>query len=216
MKRSFLSVILITMLAMSLMVGCAADDETLGSGSSECAAYVNAAMACHPETFASLSDLTGDELVAAIATYCDTMMAADVGDADGDETSAHPEFCCAKYADECNQFDACVVNPEACDNSDLVPQKCVEDNCLGASMCNSTDEWAACEVLCTTDEGNSNYYNEDCPGSDEFMTLKEGACETVACDNDQDCENLGNCDDPDKSSTKAFKCNDDSFCVRDI
>ena len=86
---------------------------------------------------------------------------------------------------------------------------CIDDDCPGASLCNASDE---CEVLCFDDES----YNEDCPDAYGFMTEKYGDCEPVPCDDDDDCLDLGNCDDPDNSSHKEFICDTNNQCKRDI
>jgi len=85
---------------------------------------------------------------------------------------------------------------------------CVDDDCPGAGLCDDADE---CVVMCL-DTG----YNEDCPDAYGFMTEAYGDCEAVPCTDDADCLDLGNCDDPAKTSTKAFVCDANSQCKRDL
>ena len=138
---------------------------------------------------------------------------AEDGDVDGDEDGdVEPlaeggldEPC--RTGDDEDPCDAGLVCEDAICVTEVV---CVDDDCPGAGLCDENDD---CVVMCLD---AALGYNEDCPDAYGFMTEAYGDCEAVPCDDDADCLDLGNCDDPGKTSTKEFVCDTNSQCKRDI
>jgi len=91
--------------------------------------------------------------------------------------------------------------------------ECNDDDCPGIQLCDGDACSADPAVICFTD-----MFNEDCAGLTDFATVAydDGdKCAPVPCTTDEDCADLGACDESEDSS-KVFECNaeTDGVCVR--
>jgi len=112
----------------------------------------------------------------------------------------------------CEDFNRCLMGDmEDGDQPDGDTPECYDDGCPGIRLCDDeiggcSNDWA---VICI-----DGHYNEDCPGVLEFSTAAYGECAEAPCADDEDCADLGVCDDPSHGSRKVFVCNRSNLCER--
>ncbi len=88
------------------------------------------------------------------------------------------------------------------------------DECPDWSICFGEESSQSCQRLCDERVYSREFFNQDCPDENLFVTQRFGSCEPVPCQNEMDCVDLWRCDDAFRWISPYFECTE-GFCTRE-
>ena len=88
------------------------------------------------------------------------------------------------------------------------------NDCPDWAICFEGQSERSCQRLCDARVYRREFFNQDCPDENLYVTQRFGACQAVPCQEDIDCEELWRCDDAFRWISPYFHCTE-GLCTRE-